>query len=156
MKPKSKSPKRPTPARSSAKTLRPFFSKTPWAGFAREQVLRDAALPVCADPRCRRTKLCIAAHENLFCQRTHFSGGEKQKRGVAAQQAFEKKFPAYPTGTPWELREKRVQAIMAHRKSEQDEMQARWKAGAFDHLYGTWRRGGVLMKPPPKDYVDLR
>ena len=148
MKQKSKTPTRAPPLA--------YFSTTPWAGFARGSAPREEALPLCTQPRCRRAKLCIAAHENLFCQRTHFSANEKDKFDRASQQAFNKKFPPYPKGTPWELREKRVQAIMAYRKSQQQELALRWKAGEFDHLYGKWRRGGVLLKPPPKDYVELR
>ena len=134
---------------------KPFYSKTPWAGFARGCAPRAAALPVCADARCRRAKLCQAAHAGLFCQRTHFSPAEKKKFEAPAQRAFDKKFPVYPKNATKEVRELRMEGILAYRKSEQQEMQARWKAGEFDALYGKWRGRGVLMKPPPQDYIEL-
>jgi hypothetical protein len=31
---------------------------------------------------------------------------------------------------------------------------ARWKAGEFDHLYGPYRAKGIVMKAPPKTYVE--
>ena len=133
---------------------KPFYSKTPWAGFARGQAPRAAALPVCADARCRRAKLCHAAHDGLFCQRTHFSPAEKKKFDAPAQRAFDDKFPAHPKNAPLDLREARVMAILAQRKLDAQEMQARWKAGEFDALYGRWRGRGVLMKPPPCTYLE--
>ena len=133
---------------------KPFYSKTPWAGFARGDAPRAAALPVCADARCRRAKLCHAAHLGLFCQRTHFSPAEKKKFDAPAQRAFDDKFPAHPKNAPLDLREERLMAILAHRKFEAQEMQARWKAGEFDALYGKWRGRGVLMKPPTCTYRE--
>ena len=142
------------------KTLRskavpkPFYSQTPWAGFARGDAPRAQALPMCADARCRRAKLCHAAHAGLFCQRTHFSPAEKKKFDAPAQRAFDNKFPAHPKNAPLDLREERVMAILAQRKLEAQEMQARWKAGEFDGLYGKYKAAGVLLKPPPKIYVE--
>ena len=134
---------------------KPFYSQTPWAGFARGDAPRDVALHVCPDQRCRRAKLCHAAHAGLFCQRTHFSPAEKKKFDAPAQRTFAKKFPVYPQNAPKEVRELRMQGILAHRKSQQQELQGRWKAGEFDELYGKWRARGALMKPPPKQYVEM-
>ena len=133
---------------------KPFYSKTPWAGFARGCAPRSEALPVCADARCRRAKLCHAAHAGLFCQRTHFSPAEKKKFDAPAQRAFDDKFPAHPKNAPLDLREERVMAILAQRKLDAQEMQARWKAGEFDGLYGRYKAAGVLLKPPLKIYVE--
>ena len=133
---------------------KPFYSQTPWAGFARGDAPRAQALPVCADARCRRAKLCHAAHAGLFCQRTHFSPEEQKKFYAPAQRAFDLKFPAHPKNAPLDLREERLMAILAQRKRDAQEMKARWKAGEFDALYGQWRGRGVLMKPPPKHYVE--
>ena len=33
-------------------------------------------------------------------------------------------------------------------------MTARWKAGEFDDLFGAYKARGVLLKPPPKNYVQ--
>jgi hypothetical protein len=133
---------------------KPFYSKTPWAGFARGCAPRAEALPVCADARCRRAKLCHAAHAGLFCQRTHFSPAEKKKFDAPAQRAFDEKFPAHPKNAPLDLREERVMAILEQRTLEAQEMQARWKAGEFDGLYGRYKAAGLLLKPPPKIYVE--
>ena len=33
-------------------------------------------------------------------------------------------------------------------------MTARWKAGEFDGLFGAFKTRGVMLKPPPKIYVE--
>ena len=40
---------------------------------------RQKPLPSCPSLRCRRAKACLAAHDNLYCQRTHFSPAVAEK-----------------------------------------------------------------------------
>ena len=40
------------------------------------------------------------------------------------------------------------------RHAHYEKMVARWKAGEFDQLYGPYKPKGVLLKPPPKTYVE--
>ena len=40
------------------------------------------------------------------------------------------------------------------RHAHHEKMVARWKAGEFDQLHGPYRAKGVLLKPPPKAYVE--
>ena len=51
-------------------------------------------------------------------------------------------------------RTKRLIDLASIRLMQNEEMTARWGAGEFDHLYGPYRPKGVLMKPPPKIYVE--
>ena len=41
------------------------------------------------------------------------------------------------------------------RLAHHEKMTARWKAGEFDDIYGKYTAKGVLMNPPPKEYVEL-
>ena len=49
---------------------------------------------------------------------------------------------------------KRLMDITTIRLMQKTEMTERWKAGEFDHLYGPYAPKGVLMKAPPKIYVE--
>ena len=49
---------------------------------------------------------------------------------------------------------KRLMDITTIRLMQKTEMTERWQAGEFDHLYGPYAPKGVLMKPPPKVYVE--
>ncbi len=49
---------------------------------------------------------------------------------------------------------KHLSDILAIRLAHRDEMTARWRTGEFDHLYGPYRAGGIVMKAPPKTYVE--
>jgi hypothetical protein len=133
----------------------PFLSKAPWAGFARGCAPRQDPLPRCPNPRCFRGKTCAAAHKGLFCQRTHFSPAEKIKFQRDEQRELDERFPVLPEGAGGELRTQRLQDILAYRKQQQAKMTARWKAGEFDGLYGKWQARGVLMTPPPRDYIEV-
>ena len=53
-----------------------------------------------------------------------------------------------------EGRLERATYIAELRKEHHAEMTARWKASEFDHLYGKYASRGVVMKPPPRIYVD--
>jgi hypothetical protein len=61
-----------------------------------------------------------------------------------------------PVMDPDDLPERmeRINQLAAIQTAHTAEMTERWKAGEFDHLYGPYRPKGVLMKPPPKIYVD--
>ena len=58
---------------------RPYLSQQPWAGFTQHDRAREQPLPVCPSPRCRRAKACLAAHDTLYCRRTHFSPAKIKK-----------------------------------------------------------------------------
>jgi hypothetical protein len=134
---------------------RPHVSREPWAGFTRHDCPRGIALPVCPSPRCRRAKACVASHDSLYCQRTHFSPLEQKK--WQRHDPFQRAIDAVPdTAKPGDLvgRVKRLTELTAIRLVQSSEMTARWQAGEFDHLYGPHRPKGVLMKAPPKVYVE--
>ena len=133
----------------------PHVSKEPWTGFTRHDCPRGNALPVCPSPRCRRAKACHAAHDGLYCRRTHFSPSEQRKwesrdphqRAMdAVPPVADEKSLAAPL--------KRCRDIIGIRLAHRDEMTERWQAGEFDHLYGPYRARGVLMEAPPKVYVE--
>jgi hypothetical protein len=97
----------------------------------------------------------VAAHDNLYCQRTHFSPAEQKKRerGDPHQRAVDAVPPVADHGNMM-ARTKRLIDIAAIRLMQKSEMKERWAAGEFDHLYGPYRPKGVLLKPPPKIYVE--
>ena len=137
------------------KTPRPHVSRQPWLGFTRHESPRGAPLPACPSPRCRRAKACLAANDNLYCQRTHFSPLEQKKR--RRRDPHQRALDAVPeVADPHDLEERleRIAELAAIRREQGAEMTARWKAGEFDQLYGPYRSKGVLMKPPPKVYVE--
>ncbi len=133
----------------------PRLSQTPWAGFTRHDCPRGLDLPACPSRRCGRAKACVAAHDGLYCRRTHFSPAEQQKwehrdphlRALAALPD-----DVRPGDLPGQA--KRLVEIYSIRLQRQMAMTERWQAGEFDHLYGPWRARGALLKPPPKIYVE--
>ena len=139
----------------SPKSRRPHVSQAPWAGFSPHDGPRETPLAVCPSPHCRRAKACLAALDNLYCQRTHFSAAEQKKqqrhdpyqRAVAAVPEV---VGRYNFGDQME----RINELAALRRDYTQDMTARWKAGAFDQLYGPYRAKGVLMLPPPRVYVE--
>ena len=120
--------------------LAPRLSHAPWAGFGAHDHKRDEALVSCPSRRCARVKACVAAHEGIYCQRTHLSHAQF----LAARP------PALPPpfADNLDLRRERMLDAIATRKAFHDMMTARWKAGEFDDLYGPWAARGVLMQPP--------
>ena len=54
----------------------------------------------------------------------------------------------------FEGRGERIKQISELRLAHHEKMTARWKAGEFDDTYGKYSAKGVLMKPPPKVYVE--
>jgi hypothetical protein len=134
---------------------RSHVSRQPWLGFTTHDCPRGIALPICPSPRCRRAKACVAAHDTLYCQRTHFSPAEQKKR--ERRDPFKRAMDSVPdTAKPGDLvgRLKRLTELTAIRLVQSEEMTARWKTGEFDHLYGPYAPKGVLMKAPPKVYVE--
>ena len=154
---------RPPPAKkispwsnaAAARRERPYLSTTPWAGFSKHDRARDEPLTACPSPRCRRARACLAAHDGLYCRRTHFSPAE-----IAAMQAdseLARALAALPEAADADDlsgRLERMTRLAEIRRAHHEEMTARWKAGEFDHLYGKYRPQGVLMKPPPRTYVE--
>jgi hypothetical protein len=137
------------------KAQHPYISHEPWAGFTRHDCLRENPLPACPSPRCRRAKACIASHDTLYCRRTHFSPAEQKK--WQRRDPHRRELAAVPeVADPHDLEERleRVAELAAIRRAQVAEMTARWKAGEFDQLYGSYTPKGVLMKPPPKTYVE--
>jgi hypothetical protein len=53
-----------------------------------------------------------------------------------------------------ESRKKRIIRAREIRHAHYEKMAERWKAGEFDQLYGPYKPCGVLLKPPPKVYVE--
>jgi len=138
-----------------AKVLRPYLSQQPWAGFTKHDWRRDRPLPVCPSKHCRRAKTCLAAHDNLYCQRTHFSPPRIRK--LWAESALGRALAAIPPAAGSDDLEGRKERIIRGKEiryAYREKMTARWKAGEFDQLYGPYRAKGVLLKPPPKAYVE--
>ena len=140
---------------SPSRAPRPRVSLEPWAGFTPHDCPRDNPLPSCPSPHCRRAKACLAAHDNLYCQRTHFSPAEQKKweRRDPHQRELDR---VPPVMDPHDLTERmeRINQLAEVQRAQAAEMTGRWKAGEFDQLYGPYRAKGVLMKPPPKIYVE--
>ena len=122
----------------------PHLSHSPWAGFTPREHKRAEALGLCPNPRCRRLKACVAAHDGLYCQRTHLSHAA-YLAGLAKRE---------PPPRDLELRRLAMIDALEQNKAAHAALTARWKAGEFDHLYGKWRARGALVKPPPKQYVE--
>jgi hypothetical protein len=137
-----------------AAALRPYLSQQPWAGFTKHDRARDQPLPVCPSPRCRRAKACLAAHDNLYCRRTHFSPARIKKLWAMSQ--LGRALAALPLVEYDDLEGRKDRIIRGReiRQAHHEKMVARWKAGEFDQLYGPYRPKGVLLKPPPKIYVE--
>ena len=129
----------------------PHLSHSPWAGFTAHEHRRDAELAICPSLRCRRLKQCVAAHDDLYCQRTHISHAA-YLAGLPKRPTLLKNFSAEEL----EFFRLDVAHKFAEAKERHDALTARWKAGEFDALYGPWRARGVLMQPPEKDFVVVR
>ena len=137
------------------KDPQPYLTTTPWNKYSMREFPRDQDLPLCPSPACRRAKACIAAHDNIYCRRTHLSVVEMRlKKGLAAhaEKRPEKR---------WNLRDARARALMYELQASEIEknngnLTDRWKAGEFDHLYGKYSPRGVLKIPPKKQYVEKR
>ena len=137
------------------RALRPRVSLEPWMGFTCHDCPREIPLPSCPSPHCRRAKACLAAHDNLYCRRTHFSPDEQKKWN--SRDPYQRELDRVPPVIdPDDLTERmeRINLLAAIQRAQEAEMTGRWKAGEFDLLYGPYRPKGVLLKPPPKIYVE--
>ena len=135
---------------------RPHVSHAPWVGFTPHDAPRGAALPLCPSRRCQRSKRCISAHDNLYCQRTHFSLPEQKKQQRDTPLAREMAaVPEVKNPTHFEARGDRMITLLRIRADHASKLTARWKAGEFDALYGKYTAKGVIKKPPPKIYAEV-
>lgn len=144
-----------TRRRGRPAALAPKLSHSPWQGLTAHDSPREAPLPCCPSARCRRAKQCIAALDNLYCLRTHRSLAELE--AVARASPLARALAAVPPPfDPADLNERmeRLAELAEIRRAHEAEMQAAWKSGALDRLYGPWRRGGVLLQPPPRLYAE--
>jgi hypothetical protein len=133
----------------------PYYSHSPWLGFSKADKPRKQPLPICPDPRCRRGKRCVAAYDDLYCQRTHMAVAEADRitpRRALSEQERNILAPVDPRNL--QVRHQRIVDALELGIERAKEKEARWKAGEFDHLYGRYSPKGVLMKPPPKIYVE--
>jgi hypothetical protein len=142
---------KPSPRKSRA----PYYSKQPWFGFSEGDNPRAQPLPQCKSARCRRTKMCVAAYDGLYCRRTHFAPSDTRVESERA--SLQKQIDRIPRiddpyDVEWKL--ERIAHISDIRRAHFKKMTERWKSGAFDHLYGKYRPHGVLMTPPPRIYVE--
>ena len=133
---------------------RPYLSQQPWAGFPKHDRAREQPLPACPSPRCRRAKACLAAHDNLYCRRTHFSPAIIRK--LWGMSELGRALAALPVAEYDDLEGRKDRIIRGReiRHAHHEKMVARWQAGEFDQLYGPYRPKGVLLKPPPKTYAE--
>jgi hypothetical protein len=133
----------------------PRVTHEPWSGYTRHDAPREVALPLCPAPRCRRARQCAAAHDELYCQRTHFSKPEQVKwqRNHPLRRALDA-VPEVIDPTDLTERMERVAELAGIKRGYAANMTKRWKAGEFDALYGKYTARGVIKTPPPKIYVD--
>ncbi len=125
----------------------PKLTHAPWAGYTAHEHKRGTALARCPSARCARVKECVAAHEGLYCQRTHISHAEHVRLNPSAP------------NTHWDNLELRREAMIdriEQRRAAQAAMTARWKAGEFDQLYGKYSARGLVLQPPPQIYQEGR
>jgi hypothetical protein len=139
------------PVASGKRKHAPYLSTAPWAGFTMDDHPRAAPLDVCPSPRCRRAKQCVAAHASLYCQRTHYSKAEYSALHPKLEDA---RLPKVRDASDLEARRERLVLQIEQRQAAQEALTQRWMAGEFDGLYGKYNKRGVLMKPPPKFYVE--
>lgn len=145
----------PSPAAPPASGMQkhaPYLSAAPWAGFTADDHPRAVPLELCPARRCRRAKQCLAAHADLYCQRTHYS---KVEHRALHPKLEDRHLPRIRDAHDLEARRERLVLQIEQRQAAQDAMTKRWMVGEFDNLYGKYDKRGVLMKPPPKLYIDL-
>ena len=134
----------------------PYRSHTPWTGFTPREKRRAKPLARCPAAACRRAKHCIRAADALYCRRTHLTVAEARFK-APRRNPLATPWPTLPANASLEQVEMyRIANDMLVAKAEENQarMVNRWKAGALDHLYGPYDPKGVVMKPPPKEYVE--
>jgi hypothetical protein len=52
-------------------------------------------------------------------------------------------------------RMERIAALAEIQRAHDRAMFSQWQTGGFDHVFGPYRRSGVVLKPPPRAYVEL-
>jgi hypothetical protein len=116
---------------------------------------RARPLAVCPSVRCRRAKLCLAALDGLYCLRSHHSLAElkARRRCTPLQRDLDRVAPVLDAGD-LDARLARVVELAAIRRGHEDAMRDKWRAGILDHLYGKYRRDGVVLRPPPRTYGE--
>jgi hypothetical protein len=132
---------------------KPYYSTTPWTGFTPREKKRPQALARCPSLSCRRAKACQAAHDGLYCQRSHLSLREFRTRNPQPANDLGR-LPRNPSKT--QMRAKRIlsEMLAAEAADKLKDMTDRWKHGDFDELYGKWTKRGTLMTPPPRQYTE--
>ena len=141
--------------RGRARNAAPRVTLTPWAGFTAHQSPRRQPLSVCPAARCRRAKACIAALDDLYCQRTHHSLDELRR--LDAESPLRRELDAVPPvidEADLSERMERIAALAHIRRAHDSYMLRLWKAGALDQAHGPFRARGVVLKPPLKRYVE--
>ena len=134
----------------------PFVSQRPWADFSARDMRREEPLARCPSPRCRRAKDCLAAVDNLYCLRTHFSLDEQKRRH--RQSPLQRELDSVPAAADdgdLTARMERIAELAAICRAHDATMLAQWQAGGLDHLHGKYRRDGVVLAPPAKAYAEL-
>jgi hypothetical protein len=141
--------------RGRARSLAPFVSLRPWAGFTAQDSPRPQPLERCPSARCRRAKACIAALDGLYCLRTHHSLAELQARARHSDLQRElDSVPPVPDETDFPARMERIAELAQIRRAHEARMLAAWKAGTLSPGLPKFRSAGVVMRPPPKAYVE--
>ncbi len=141
--------------RGRARDAAPFVSLRPWAGFTAHQSPRALPLPVCPSPRCRRARACIAALDDLYCQRTHHGLDElrRQRLNSPLQRELDSVLPVLDE-TDLSERMERIAALAEIRRAYVARMLALWKAGGLGPGFHKFRSAGVIMRPPLKTYAE--
>jgi hypothetical protein len=125
----------------------PYVTREPWLGFTPRERLRISPLRLCPSTKCRRAKACVDAHDDLYCQRTH-QGVPQPHKAQPARSA--RGFTSTELAVIREKNDERLAEVAAMKRL----MVAKWKAGAFDALYGKFRQHGVWKHPPQRQYTE--
>ncbi len=121
----------------------PYVSHEPWSGFTPAERKRGSPLEICPAFACRRIKACVAAHDGLYCQRTHRLKKPSKKK------------PGRRKGESLEDYLNRMTILAESKGDHMARIRNLWKSGALDHRFGPYAAKGVLKVPPPKVYVEV-
>jgi hypothetical protein len=141
---------------------KPYRTMTPWLGYTPREKKREKPLSRCPSGTCRRAKKCHRAIDGLYCRRTHFSTNEVRAMANtganptrrAATPILIRTLPANASLEQAEAYRMMTDMALASAEAAQARMMAKWKQGAFDHLYGPYDPKGAVMRPPPREYVE--
>jgi hypothetical protein len=123
----------------------PYLTREPWLPFTPRERLRKAKLASCPSSKCRRAKACVDAHDDLYCQRTHLAAAKPSKTPLPARD--------YSLAELQAIRERNDMGLIEVMALKRD-MIAKWKAGAYDKIYGKYRAHGVWKYPPNRQYTE--